>query len=92
MYDHTTISISQIANGFLVRLPYIEKPYDQEAEVIRLTRLSKKVAEEDTLLAELQEQNKQQPKQPGVLDLKDDRVQYCKDFKAVLALLAKLEQ
>lgn len=92
MYDQSTISISQIANGFLVTLPYMFEEPDQIELVKTLTRVQRDVLEEDKVLQEIQGNTTEPKKKPSVLDLKNDRVHYCKNYKAVLALLATLEE
>lgn len=80
--------INQVANGWIVTLPVIEKPFNEMQHIKQVASVFSKVQNKDEKLAEIEAQTElEQEKAPTLADLKQDNVHVFKTFPEVLSFL-----
>jgi len=81
------IEILQVANGFMVTLPFLPKRNTDLDMFHEQALVMKKVLQEDEIISRLQEQERYEQKQLRLADLKTENIHIFKTFTEVLAFL-----
>lgn len=86
MFGNAQITLTQIANGWLVILPYVEPDYDNEYEIRKQMRIALDESQKDPLLSELMDEPPTHKKK-SIFDLKQSRTHFFTTFLNALEFL-----